>query len=139
MKRKIIGIILLAAATLLAQGPRGPQSGGSPNQPATNLNMAKLQTITGPVSAVTLAYGMQYPAISVNKALIKIAPVWYFLDKNFEIKAGDVVTVVAAPSTLPNDTYFYAVEITNTGAKAHIVLRDQNGVPLWVRAGFGLR
>jgi hypothetical protein len=93
--------------------------------------MARVQTVTGAVSAVSLTYGTQYPSITVNKTVIKVAPVWFLLDKNFEIKAGDQVSVTAAPSLLPNDSYLYAIDITNTRCKAKIVLRDSSGVPLW--------
>ena len=93
--------------------------------------MAKATAITGAVSAVSIAYGAQYPSITVGNQVIKIAPVWYLLDQDFEIKAGDQVSVLAAPSLVPNDSYWYAIEITNTVTKAKVALRDAAGVPLW--------
>ena len=122
------------ALLAFAQGSRGPQS---PNRPASTLNMTNVQTVTGAVTSVNIAYGAQYPAIAVNKTLIKVAPVWFFLEKNFELKAGDEVSVVAAPSALPGDSYLYAIEITNVNTKARIVLRDAAGVPLWSGPGGG--
>lgn len=95
------------------------------------LNMAGVQTVSGTVSAVSVGFGMQYPSITIGKIQIKVAPVWYLLDKNFEIKAGDALKVVAAPSNLAADPYLYAVEITNAATKLSIVLRDASGVPLW--------
>ena len=128
----IFAALLATAALSFAQGPRGPQNrNAAPNRPASVLNLAKVQTVTGAVSEVSITYGTQYPSITVNKTVIKVAPVWFFLDKNFEIKAGDQVSVTAAPSLLPNDSYLYAIDITNTASKANIVLRDSSGVPLW--------
>jgi len=134
---RTIAILTLAAAAGFAQGPRGPQNPNAPNHPASALDMTRLKTLTGPVSAVNIAYGTQYPSISVNQAVIKVAPVWFFLAQGFEMKAGDVVTVVAAPSLLPNDSYLYAIEISSEANKARIVLRDQAGVPLWTGPAAG--
>jgi len=48
------------------------------------------------VSAVNIGYGMQYPSLTINKLQIKVAPVWYLLDKNFEIKAGDPLVLLTS-------------------------------------------
>lgn len=125
--------LLTAAGICLAQGPRGPRSGAGPA--ASALDMTKLQTVTGAVTAVNIGYGIEYPSITVNKVQIKMAPVWYLLDKGFEVKAGDSVSVVAAPSRVASDSYLHAVEITNSVSKLRIVLRDSSGVPLWAGRG----
>ena len=80
---------------------------------------------------------MQYPSITVSKLQIKVAPVWYLLEKNFEIRSGDNLTIVAAPSTSASDSYLYAVEMTNTATQSKLVLRDASGLPLWSRQGGG--
>jgi hypothetical protein len=87
--------------------------------------------MSGTVSAVDISYGMQYPSITVNQSVIKVAPVWFLVEQNFELKAGDQVNVMAAPSTVPGDSYLYAIEIANIASKTRIVLRDAAGVPLW--------
>jgi hypothetical protein len=135
MKSVRYAVLSIVAATGLcsAQGPHGPAGGGM--AASSTLNMAKAQTITGVVAAVNIGYGMQYPSITVNKAQIKIAPVWYLLDKGFELRAGDLLAVLAAPSTVSTDPYLYAVEMTNTVSKLHIVLRDSAGLPLWAGRG----
>jgi hypothetical protein len=136
-----ITIALLAAAVAAAQGPRGPQGGpqapSTPNRGASNVNMSALQTITGAVDAVDIGYGIEYPSISVNRTLIKVAPVWYLLQKNFEIRVGDVLTVTAAASRAPGDPYLYAVTLVNAAATAEITLRDSAGLPLWAAANNG--
>lgn len=129
MKSTYLSVILASAAIAFAQGPRGPQNQNAPNHPAGVLNMAQVQTVTGSVSAVNMAYGAQYPTITVGKAVIKVAPVWFFLDHDFELKTGDEVSVSAAPSTLSSDPYLYAISITK--GQTVITLRDSSGVPLW--------
>ncbi len=138
MKRMLIAvptIALMFAANIAAQGPsgRGGQRGGG--VPGSSLDMTKIRTIAGKVGTVDIGYGAQYPSFTIGTSTIKAAPVWYFLDNDFELKAGDSVSVTAAPSTVPGDSYLYAVEITNGAAK--LVLRDSNGVPLWIGPGAG--
>ncbi len=130
-----IAAVTLIAGLCQAQGPGGPRGGGMNG--TSTLNMTKVQTVAGTVSAINIGYGMQYPSITVNKAQIKVAPVWYLLDKGFELKAGDTVSVAAAPSTLVSDSYLYAIEITNTTSKLRIALRDSSGLPLWGGVGMG--
>jgi hypothetical protein len=100
--------------------------------------MSKVRTITGTVSAVNIGYGTQYPSITIGQDVIKVAPVWFLLENDFEIKSGTALSVVVAPSTVANDSYLYAIEITNTATEAHIVLRDSSGVPAW-SGGRGMR
>jgi hypothetical protein len=139
---KTILCLAASAGMMLAQGMRGGNgqpggmngSAGSQNGTHTsNLAMTKLQTVTGAVTAVDIGYAMQYPTITINKLQVKVAPVWFLLDSNFEIKAGDSLSVVAAPSLLASDPYLYAVSITNTKTGAKITLRDANGFPVWAQ------
>jgi len=98
------------------------------------IDMAKLQTVEGSITAVQVAYGAQYPSIVVNQKQIKLAPVWYLLENDFELAAGESVRVTAAPSTTAGDPYLYAVDITKTASGAKITLRSELGVPLWMGA-----
>ena len=136
-----IAICMAAIAGLaVAQGPRNGAGTGGMRQGGmqqSNLAMTKLQTVTGAVAAVNIGYGMQYPSITVNQLQIKIAPVWYLLEKNFEIRSGDNLTIIAAPSTSASDSYLYAIEMTNTATRSKLVLRDASGLPLWSGQGRG--
>ncbi|MBL0158149.1 MAG: hypothetical protein IPP47_13755 [Bryobacterales bacterium] len=144
MNRKIYSVLFataLAAVTVLAQGPQGPGTpgagpsngpgAGAGNAQHTNagLNMAAQSTVEGAITSVQMAYGTQYPSIVVGKAQIKVAPVWYLLENDFELAAGEVVSVVAAPSNTAGDAYLYAIRITKGGAS--ITLRDELGIPAW--------
>ncbi|MFB3825160.1 MAG: hypothetical protein ACE15B_00275 [Bryobacteraceae bacterium] len=140
MKRFLIAvpaIALIFAAQAAAQGPfgRGGQQGAGVR--ASSLDMTKVQTIAGKVGAIDISLGAQYPTFTVGAVTIKAAPVWFLLDNDFELKAGDAVSVSAAPSTVANDSYLYAIQITNTATGAKIVLRDNNGLPLWSGPGAG--
>jgi hypothetical protein len=121
----------LAAVMTFAQGPRGPKTGNPANRPTPVVDMARVRTIAGAVSAINIGYGTQYPSVTIGEAVIKVAPVWFLLENDFEIRPGSTLSVVAANSTLPNDSYLYAIEITNTATQARIVLRDSSGVPQW--------
>ena len=126
-------VLLIVATAALAQGPHaGAQHQNMSNRPAAAPDMTKARTVAGPVTAVDIGYGMQYPSITVNQSLIKVAPVWFLVEQNFELKVGDQVSVVVAPSTVPGDSYLYAIEIINVVTKTRIVLRDAAGVPLWM-------
>ena len=142
MKRIFETMILLGAAAGLALA-QAPHAGGGAGRtttggPSVTLAMTNTRSVTGAVTAVNIGWGMQYPSITINKVQIKVAPVWYLLEKNFEIKTGDNLSVVAAPSNVASDLYLYAVDITNNATSAQIVLRDSTGLPLWSRRGYTL-
>ena len=128
---------MACGAASLAQGPRGPQKQGPQNAASLYLNMSKLQTVTGTVTEVDVAFGIEYPSITVNKVIIKLGPAWFLLDHGLEIKTGDAVSVLAAPSTRASDSYLYAITITNANSKATLTLRDSSGVPLWAGGNGG--
>lgn len=130
--RLMMGLLALALAVSWAQGPRGPQPVSRAGQGQPLLDMTKQVAVEGAVSAVHIAFGAQYPSIEVNKTTIKIAPVWFLLENDFELKEGDLVRVTAAPSTVPADPYLHAIQIVNTMTGAQIMLRNEAGVPLWV-------
>lgn len=127
MKTRLITAILATAALCLAQGKGGPQAAAG----TCNLDLTRLQTITGTVTAVNIGFGTQYPSITIGQKAIKVAPPWYLLERNFEIRIGDPLKVKAAQSKTAGDPYLYAIEISNTSSAAYILLRDAAGVPLW--------
>ena len=128
----ILTSISLAAVAAFAQGPHGP--GGTQTAPLDNagLNMAKQQSVAGTITSVQIAYSAQYPSIVVNKLQIKVAPVWFLLENDFELKTGEAVRITVAPSNTSNDPYLYAIDITKTANSAKITLRNSLGAPLWL-------
>jgi hypothetical protein len=132
MYSNFIAIIIAAGSLALAQGPRGPQT-GYPTNPAAGLDMTKVETIEGLAMTINAGYGSQYPSVQIDRTTVKVAPVWFLLENDFEIKAGDKLKVTAAPCLQVRDPYLSAITITNTASGASITLRDSNGIPLWTR------
>ncbi len=128
-------ILLLTSAPVWAQGGRGGQRGYGAGG---GLDLTKVTTIEGTVTAVRIAYGAQYPSIEVSGQSIKVAPPWFLLENDFEIRTGDRVWVKAAPS-LALSTDLHAIEIKNLTNNDSITLRDANGFPLWVTGSGGGR
>lgn len=121
--------VLSAAGSLIfAQGRFG---GAHPPGGYARLNLQQTQTITGVITAADLGYGARYPSITVNQSVIKVAPLWFLLDHDFELRVNDAVSVLAAPGNLAGDSYLYAISITNTNTSATVTLRDSSGFPLW--------
>lgn len=142
MKHRLFAFALAIAAvavTASAQGPQG-QGGGNANAPATGicttnpLDMTRPQTVEGPITSLDLGYGVQYPSIVVNKLHIKVAPIWFLLDHDFELGSGETVKISAVPSTTPGDSYLYAVEITKLPSGLKLTLREADGQPVWLAA-----
>jgi hypothetical protein len=132
MHSNLIAVIVAAGTLALAQGPRGPQTGYPTNQ-AAGLDMTKVQTTEGTVVSVNVGYGSQYHSIQIDQTTVKVAPVWFLLENDFEIRAGDKLKVTAAPSFQVRDAYLNAITVTNTVSGASLTLRDNNGIPLWAR------
>lgn len=126
-RNSMIPLLLAGAVVAFAQGPRGPQAPA--NAPHTGLNMAAVQVIQGAVTDVDIARGAQYPTVVVNKLQIKLAPEWYLLDNDIEIKTGDTLKITAAASAIEADTYLYAIDVAK--GSAFLKLRDSQGLPLW--------
>lgn len=124
-------VLLAAAGMLLAQGPRGK---GPQNAPALRaggaLDISQTAVIEGEITSVSIGAGIEYPSVTVDDKVIKLAPVWYLLDHDFELAAGDEVKVTAVHCLCAEDTW-YAMEITK--AEVTLELRNSLGIPLWVR------
>ncbi len=132
----LVPVLLAAGALALAQGRYGAANPNTPGS-AARLNMTQTQTISGVITAVDIGYAAQYPSITVNDTVIKVAPVWYLAEQDFELDVNDSVSVLAAPRNLAGDSYSYAIAITKLETSATLALRDSSGVPLWSGRGGG--
>lgn len=146
MKRAFFAMILTAAVALSQGGPRpgfgpgtGSGTGTGPVHTQAALNLAAVQSIAGAITGVQIGYGMQYPSIVVNQKTIKVAPVWFLTENDFELKEGMEVKLTAAPGNPPNEAYLHAIEITAVAAGKTLKLRDAEGVPLWMGGTNGMR
>lgn len=121
--------LLLASAPVWAQGGRGAYGAGG-----AGLDLSRVETIEGAVTAVRIAYGAQYPTIDVAGRSVTVAPPWFLLENDFELKTGDNVQVKAAPA-LARNAGLHAIEIRNVASGVSIALRDASGLPLWTATG----
>lgn len=143
IRKFAVGIAALGLAGLgLAQGPRGRSGQGFAPGPAAvrqaGLDISKASPVSGVVTAVNIAYGTQFPSVELDKKIIvKVAPVWFLIGNDFEIRAGDTLKMLAAPP-MADDAYLHAIEIENLTSARKIVLRDAQGLPAWgARRGTG--
>lgn len=132
--------IMTAAAILavpgLAQGQKGPNP-SAPGSGQAQINMAMATAVSGKITAVQIAYGAQYPSITLEGKTIKIAPVWFMLDNDFELAAGDEVKVLAAPSAKEGDPSLYAITIEKPASGVTLTLRSEAGIPMWTMPSAG--
>jgi hypothetical protein len=129
-------VIITIAASLAMALAQGPGNGGQANQNGTGicqsqLDMTQLTEIQGTVTAVNIGAGIQYPSIEVDGQLIRLGPVWFLLEADFEIGIGQEVTVLAVPSAV--DPALHAVWIRNESTGVEIELRAATGSGNWAR------
>jgi hypothetical protein len=124
----------VVALGLLAGNGNGNAIGGG-NGSRARVDLSKQIRVEGAVSSVSIAAGVEYPSITVDKKQIKVAPAWYLGEKDFELKEGQNVSVLAAPSNDPKDPYLHALVIDNRTTQKIITLRNDDGMPLWIRRG----
>ena len=110
----------------------GQRNGNGTGQPGVDVNQQVV--VEGEVTLVNIGFGVRYPSIEINGTQIKIAPVWFLLEYDFEIQEKDWLSVIAAPSTATADAYLHALSIRNDTTGKEITLRDVAGTPLWIRA-----
>ena len=136
-------LLIVALAVAYPQGPgngngngsgrgQGNSNGNGAGQP--QLSLSQQVVLVGEVDTVNLGFGARYPSIQVSGETVKIAPVWFLLENDFELPEGDEVRVIAAPSTATTDPYLHALSIVKTATGDEILLRDETGRPLWVKS-----
>lgn len=72
---------------------------------------------------------------------VRVGPAWYLEQENMVLTAGDQLTIKGFPMNKNDQSFFVAQEITK-GSQV-LVLRDENGLPMWrgqgQKAGQGMR
>ena len=134
MNWRLVGLAMAVAGLTFAQGPRGNggnPAGAPPLRTGAPLDMTQTVLLEGVIESISIAPGMQYPSVAVDRREIRIAPVWFLLDNDFELAAGDKVRILAVACVCAENAW-YAVEITK--GDTTLVLRDSLGIPLWTRA-----
>jgi hypothetical protein len=138
-----IGLIVLLAEVLASAGmaqTRMQQRGSG--QPITQAAFnADVVTLTGRVTAVSLAPGKGMPSITLlsnaGEVTIMIGPYRLLMDQKFEIKQNQVLEVKAFQDPrIPNA--FVATELKDTNTGSTITLRSAAGMSQSGRGGMGM-
>lgn len=139
-------VLVLAGLSLaFAQGGPGGAGGSAGSasnpyngpRPSGRPDLAKAQVIDGTISKINLGFGLRYPTITVNNIVVRVGPAWFFLDNDSELVVGERVRVTAAVSTRAGDPYLHGIQIVRVQANVTLRLRNEEGVPLWLRVGRG--
>lgn len=126
-------VILFAFTQLFAQPGRGLNRGN-----ITRLyDTTTVETITGKITKIEKAqsgysrFSGTLLTIKDNKQELKtyIAPDWYLAQKKLEFKKGDSLTVTGSRISFQNKPLLIIKEATYNEKK--IVIRNENGVPVW--------
>lgn len=126
MKRLIV--VALAGCAILSAQPRAP------------IASSPIVEVKGRIASVTLWPGAGHPLLEVKPvegASVKVClgSIRYLMEKNFSPKAGQ--TVVVKGYQPAGSTDIVAGIITLVDANQTLVLRDENGWPLWQGVGRG--
>jgi len=121
-----------------AEGRGRGRQGGADNGGACQLpDLASLREITGRVTATSFSLGARACGFTLTDAdgvtcAIAMGPAWYLAANSFTVQTGDAVTVLAG-NCLADPARWIAFQVVNHSAGTAIVLRGENGLPLWKR------
>lgn len=136
MKRSAL---LIAAAVALVAFPAVAQPHGGPG-PAADPSQAF--DVLGTVISFTAEPGAGTPTLVVDdvalgEIAIRLGPLWLLREAAFTAVPGDQVAALVYPCTLCTVPYV-AAAVENLTAGTSVVLRDEDGYPLWMgRRGTG--
>lgn len=123
-----LGIAALAAA----QPSQGSGAGG----PGSLIDTRTVVTVEGTVTQYTVGAGQGMPELVVTDATgtatsFILGPYWYLQEKGFAAEAGDaaIVTAFTCPTC---ETGLAVAKVENVTKGIVLILRDDNGVPLWL-------
>ncbi|MCP5113400.1 MAG: hypothetical protein GY953_21410 [bacterium] len=113
-----------------AQQPRDPRGNGAQNGGC--VDPTTIQTVNGVIEQVTLGAGIRQPTLAVNVdgqiVSVKIGPARVLLAADFELKAGDPITVRFATAACTGE--LVALDLTNK-AGVTLKLRNDDGSRAW--------
>ncbi len=123
--------LLLPLALLLITLPAAAQ----PQGPAADPSQAF--TVYGPVESFTAAFGSGMPMLVVDDGAlgtveVGLGPVWFLQEAGFGAAPGDEVEALVFPCPVCSAPYV-ALWVDNLTTGASVVLRGEDGRPLWIR------
>lgn len=128
----LLAITLILALSLAAHAQR-------PGHPA--VNPVEAFQVLGTVVDFSADYGTGMPTLTVDDPAlgvleIRLGPVWFLSQEGFSATPGDEVELLAYPCVLC-DADAAAAWVDNLTTGASVVLRDEDGLPLWIGRGGG--
>lgn len=129
----ILGAIVLLASTVLFAQRSGAGTRG--------IDPTAAVTLDGPVVAFSASLVSGLPTLTVDDAVlgttaVRLGPYWFLSDAGFTATAGQMVRVVAYPCTFC-DTGYVAESVENLATGATLVLRSEDGYPVWLAGAAG--
>jgi hypothetical protein len=146
------GVLVIALAlTVALAGPAlaQPRPGGGmgTGRGPVRYNPQTVTTVTGTVESLAElpslgrggGKGMQHRGAILKtdqgSLMVDLAPAWFLNGKKVVVQAGDTISATGSKTTLGNQPGLIAREVTVKGTT--LKLRDEQGVPVWQRAGLG--
>ncbi len=130
MSRTVLSTVIVLAIVAVA-------AAGGPNQQGADPDNAF--QVSGTVTAVLAGFGSGLPVILVQdpdlgEVEVGLAPIWYLEQEGFSVRAGDEVSLLAfsCPTCSANAV---AIWVDNLDTGVSIVLRDDDGAPVWTGRG----
>lgn len=125
MKRVAIFLMALVLVTAAAYAGNKKKGGGG-------VDLSTVRTVTGPVTAVAMDYGLGHPGFAMNSEQegplsVNLGPYFYLVANNFSLAVGDQVSAKVATCK----TGVVAFEVTDLTTGKQITLRGEDGLPLW--------
>ena len=121
----------------------GDPDSGSRGRYYRNYDFQTTETIDGEVISLVDSFPSRnrgFPGthlmVKTNKETIEIhlAPSWFLAEQNFDLTPQEKITVIGSRINIDGEEAIIAREI-KTGDRT-ILLRDENGIPLWRRGRY---
>jgi hypothetical protein len=132
MKKVFWGMVLFLGASFLLLAESGKKK-------YREIDLSTIHMVTGTVSSVTISAGRRRQSFLLNcedkKSLkVYLGSYRWLVSRKFTLSVGDKVSAKVANCLQEKDSEeLIALEVANQTTGDHIVIRDDEGVPVWSR------
>jgi hypothetical protein len=99
---------------------------------SANIDLSTLAEVEGTLASVGAGLGTHRNRVTLqageNAYDVGLGPMWYLTQEGFQVQAGEAVRVRMARCL----DHWAAFEVTRTATGQTILLRDDQGIPLWL-------
>lgn len=125
--KKILGLLMIAVLTTLVF-PQGQNNNINRWSGTSKVTVSGLVVkVNHPLAELKAADGKVYE--------MRLGPIWFWKNKNYELKSGEKAEVYGALKEDNGKLYLFPYKITQ--AKNTIILSGDDGLPLWSKGGKG--